>query len=66
MNCETITVITSNQKEIVLCEYPQADKISVIQWVFVPAYTVEHNDGAIEFVPSYIDCRRVYPNADEF
>lgn len=66
MSYENTTNITTADREIVLGEYPQADGISVIQWVFCPAYTVEHDDGAIEFVPSCIDCRRVYTNVDEF
>lgn len=62
---ETITT-EQGQEEIVLGEFPQPDGISVVQWVFIPTQSIEHDDGSIEYVPSHVYHRRVYPNVDEF
>jgi len=51
--------------EVLIAKFPQANG-SEVRYFLVFAYTVEHPDGAIEYVPSRIDIRRCYPAIEEF
>lgn len=51
--------------EFLIAIFPKPDG-SEVRYFLVFDYTVEHPDGAIEYVPSYIDIRRVTPAINEF
>lgn len=63
---KTITDTTTTSDEIILGEFLRTDGISVTRWVFIPADTIEHLDGSVEFVPSRVESYVAYPDVDEF